>query len=155
MNRFFALFVAVVFSTAAAAHDFTAGDLTIGHPYIPAPIAAAKAAGGYLTVTNTGTEADRLIGVEVPDVAHAMLHTTTVSADGVASMIHLDAVEIPAGATVALERGGMHVMMMGLTAPLSAGQMVPATLIFERAGRVAVEFSVDEPAKGDDPHANH
>jgi hypothetical protein len=150
-----ALCAAVMLSSATAAHEFTAGDLTIGHPYIPAPIAAAKSAGGYLTVTNSGSTPDRLIGVEVPQVAQAMLHTTTFSADGVATMSHLEAIDIPAGATVALERGGMHVMLMGLAEPLTVGQLVPATLIFETAGRVEVEFSVDEAAKGDDPHANH
>ena len=68
---------------------------------------------------------------------------------------------------VVLEQGGMHVMLMGLTGSVTEGDMVPATLIFEQAGRVAVEFMVDPPNGvdhskmnhgsdgGDDPHAGH
>ena len=100
-------------------------------------------------ISNTGTTDDRLIGIEVPSVAKAELHTTEHSADGVARMMHVDAIDIPAGETVLLERGGMHVMFMGLSAPMVEGQLVPATLIFEQAGRVEVEFSVD-PSDGAD-----
>ena len=144
-----ALCTALMLAASAQAHGVTAGDLEIIHPNILAPAASAKSAAGYLGIANDGTTADRLIGIEVPSVAHSELHTTEHSADGVARMMHVDAIDIPAGETVLLERGGMHIMLMGLTEPLTEGQMVPATLIFEHAGRVEVEFSVD-PSAGDD-----
>lgn len=150
------LCASLMFASQAAAHGFTAGDLEIGHPHVLAPAASAKSAAGYLTIANQGQDADRLIGVEIPSVKHSELHTTTHGADGVARMGHVDAIEIPSGETVALERGGMHIMLMGLTDPLTEGQMIPATLIFERAGRVEVEFSVDPASKADDhSHMNH
>lgn len=138
-----AICAALALATSAQAHGVTAGDLEIIHPNILAPAASAKSAAGYMGIANEGTTADRLIGIEVPSVQQSQLHTTEHSADGVARMMHVDAIDIPAGETVLLERGGMHIMFMGLTEPMTEGQMVPATLIFEQAGRVEVEFSVD------------
>lgn len=134
---------ALALATSAQSHGVTAGDLEVIHPHILAPAASAKSAAGYMGIANAGTTADRLIGIEVPAVQRAELHTTEHSADGVARMMHVETIDIPAGDTVLLERGGMHIMLMGLTGPLAEGQMVPATLIFENAGRVEVEFSVD------------
>lgn len=147
-----ALAVCAAVGSAAHAHEFTVGDLEIIHPNILAPAATAKSAAGYMGIANAGDTADRLIGVEVPLVARSELHTTEHSADGIARMMHVEGIEIPAGETVLLERGGMHVMLMGLSAPLAEGDLVPATLIFEQAGRVEVEFSVD-PAADDVDHS--
>lgn len=150
-----ALATALALTTHVQAHGFTAGDLEIVHPNILAPARMAKSAAGYLSIANAGTTADRLIGIEVPSVQRAELHTTEHGTDGVARMMHVEAIDIPAGQTVLLERGGMHVMLMGLTGPLAEGDLVPATLIFEQAGRVEVEFSVD-PSDGDDhSHMGH
>lgn len=147
-----ALCAAVLLATGAQAHGVTVGDLEIIHPNILAPAPSAKSAAGYLGIANDGTTADRLIAVEVPSIAKSELHTTEHGADGVARMMHVDGIDIPAGETVLLERGGMHIMLMGLSDPLTEGQMVPATLIFEQAGRVEVEFSVD-PSDGVDHSA--
>lgn len=156
LNRFktplIALCAALLLAPCVQAHGVTAGDLEIIHPNIIAPAASAKSAGGYMGIANEGTTDDRLIGIEVPSVQRSELHTTEHSADGVARMMHVEAIDIPAGETVLLERGGMHIMLMGLAGPMTEGQMVPATLIFEQAGRVEVEFSVD-PSDGADHSA--
>jgi hypothetical protein len=69
-------------------------------------------------------------------------------------MTHVEALEIPAGGTVSLERGGYHVMFMGLTGKLTEGEMHKATLIFEKAGRVEIEFQIDPPmGKGEMDHS--
>jgi periplasmic copper chaperone A len=61
-------------------------------------------------------------------------------------MEHIEALEIQPGETVSLEQGGYHVMLMGLTGPLKEGEMHKAVLIFEKAGRVEIEFMIDPPA---------
>jgi copper(I)-binding protein len=74
-------------------------------------------------------------------------------------MGEVEALEIPPGETVRLAPGGMHVMFMGLDAPLTADGSVPATLVFETAGEIEVEFRVEprdaaaEPM--DDMHMDH
>lgn len=150
---------ALCLTSAAFAHDYAQAGLSIAHPFIPTPAATAKAAGGYMTITNSTEAADYLVGVETEAARRAEVHTTETGADGVTKMMHLEKVEIPAGATVALERGGVHVMLMGLTAPLTEGARVPAVLVFEKAGRVAIEFAIDAPAKHDakaaEDHSGH
>ena len=54
-----------------------------------------------------------------------------------------DGFDIPAGETYALERGGDHVMFMGLTRPMLDGEIVEVILVFEKAGEVTAEIPVD------------
>ncbi len=155
MKHALGLIAALLISTAAHAHGFTAGDLEIIHPSIPQPAAAAKSAAGYMGITNKGAEADHLIGVETDAAEKSEVHVTKVGDDGVATMSHVESIEIPAGDTVQLERGGLHVMLMGLNGTLNQGDMVKATLIFEHAGRVDVEFMVDAPGGEDHSAMDH
>ncbi|WP_128514206.1 copper chaperone PCu(A)C [Tabrizicola thermarum] len=145
MSRILALLAAVFLSGPALAHEVTVGDLQIIHPYIPQPAASAKAAGGFMAIVNNGSEPDRLIGVESDIAMQSEVHESKVDANGVGTMEHVDFIEIPPGQTVNLERGGYHVMFMGLKGPLTEGEMHKAVLIFERAGRVEVEFQIDAP----------
>ena len=142
------LILFTAFGHGASAHDYAAGDLEIIHPSVPQPSVSATTAAGYFSVTNHGAVDDRLIGVETLAAAAGSLHLSQVDDQGVASMVALDGLDIPAGGTVTLEPGALHLMLTGLTAPLTDGQMVPATLIFAHAGRVAVVFLVTPPGGG-------
>ena len=71
------------------------------------------------------------------------IHTTEM-VDDVAKMVHLeDGLVIPAGESHALERGGDHIMFMGLKAPFKADGEVPVTLVFEKAGEIELVIPVD------------
>ena len=154
MFRILSLLTALALATPAVAHEVTSGDIQIIHPHIPQPAATAKAAGGFMAIVNNGTEPDRLIGVETDIAAKAEVHESRVDANGVGTMEHVDAVEIPAGETINLEHGGYHIMFMGLTGTLTEGEVHKATLIFERTGRVEIEFMIDPPAgMGDMDHS--
>jgi periplasmic copper chaperone A len=142
MRPAFAAAALALLPSWAGAHDFTLGALTIAHPYAIATPATARAGAGYLAVTNTGDEADSLVAVRA-DFPQIMLHTTEVDASGVARMTELGAVEIPPGETVTLAPRGMHVMFIGLSDPFVEGEKIPATLVFEHAGEIAVEFDVE------------
>lgn len=145
MKPILALVAAVFLGGPLLAHEITVGDLQIIHPHIPQPAASAKAAGGFMAIVNNGTEVERLIGVETDIAAKAEVHESKVDANGVGTMEQVEAVEIPPGETVNLEHGGYHIMLMGLTGPLTEGEVHKATLIFERAGRVEIEFMIDPP----------
>lgn len=152
MKRHLVTIAVLLMTSTAFAHEVTVGDLQIIHANIPAPTGSAQVAAGYMGISNEGDHPDTLIGVEVGFATQAMLHTTEFSADGVASMKHVETMEIPAGDTVVLEPGGYHIMLMGLTQPLNVGDMLPATLIFEHGGRIEMEFMVD-PADGSVDHS--
>lgn len=131
---------------AAAAHDSTAavqaGSLQITGAFTRATLPRAPVGGGYLTLTNQGAEADRLIGVTAPVGTEVQIHEMTM-ADGVMTMRHLpDGLEIPAGQTVALEPGGYHLMIVGLSDPLVEGGHLDMVLTFEKAGDVTVPFDI-------------
>ena len=147
--RLLAALAAIAALSAAA--DYRAGDLEIGDPYALATPPAARAGAGYLTITNAGATPDRLVAVR-SDLPHTQIHATEIDAQGVARMRELENLEIPPGATVTLSPGGMHVMFMGLEAPLTPDTTIPATLVFEKAGEVAVEFTVRPRREGDDMH---
>jgi copper(I)-binding protein len=137
--------------SAAAAHDYRAGDLVIAHPYATATAPTARTAAGYLTVTNEGSAPDTLVAVKAAFPA-VSLHVVETDAEGVTRMRPVAGIEIPPGATVELAPKTAHVMFMGLTKPFEAGEEVAATLVFEKAGAVAVDFTVEPRGGG---HAEH
>ncbi len=137
--------LALLFASAHAvmAHEFKVGDLEIGHPWSRAVPAGASVAGGYLTVTNHGSSPDKLLSVSSDVSAKAELHEMAVK-DGVMTMRPVEGgLEIPAGGKVELKPGGYHLMFMGLKELPKQGQKFPATLTFEKAGSVKVEFAVE------------
>lgn len=102
----------------------------------------AKVAGGFLKITNTGSEPDRLVGGSFELSERIEIHTMSVE-NGVMRMAELkDGLEIAPGATVELKPGGYHIMFMGLTGAPKEGATVKGSLKFEKAGDVAVEFAV-------------
>ncbi|KRE00493.1 hypothetical protein ASE61_20855 [Bosea sp. Root670] len=141
----------------ATAHEFKAGPLKIGHPWSRATPAGAKVGGGYLSIENTGTVADRLVSVSVPFAARAEVHEMAVK-DGIMTMRPLDnGVDVPAGAKIEFKPGGYHIMFMDLKQQLKQGEMMKGTLTFEKAGTVDVEFKVDSIAAkgGEGEHKGH
>jgi copper(I)-binding protein len=131
-------------ATEAQAHQFVMGKLEVTHPWARATAKSAKVAAGYMAIANNGTEPDRLLGVE-SDVAEKVELHQSINEGGIMKMRKLaDGVALPVGGVAALEPGGVHVMFAGLKAPLVEGQPFAATLVFEKAGRLAVTFMVEE-----------
>lgn len=127
----------------AAAHEFKAGALTLKHPWTRATAKGAEMGGGFVTIVNAGSDADRLTGATFAAAGRAEVHEMKMEGD-VMKMRQLEGgLDIPAGATVELKPGSYHLMFMKLTAPLEAGTKVKGSLIFEKAGEVPVEFSVE------------
>ncbi len=118
-----------------------AGELDVVGGWVTEPVGNVQTAAAYFTVRNAGGTADRLRGVATPVAARAELHDHIVE-NGVTKMRRVPQVAIPANETVHLSPGGMHVMLTGLKRPLKAGERVPLTLAFQRAGKVTVELPV-------------
>ena len=138
-------FLAFAAATAVvSARDFTAGNLSIGHPYARPTAPAQPTGGGYLTMTSKG-RADRLLAVSSPIAREVQIHSMKMEGD-VMRMREVSAIDLPADKLVELKPGGFHLMLMGLKEPLKTGQVFPLKLRFEKAGEVAVEVSVDAPA---------
>lgn len=105
-----------------------------------------KAGGGFLRIDSPA--ADRLVGGSTPVAGRVELHTMKMEGD-VMRMREVEAIELPAGQPVALQPGGLHLMLMELKAPLKNGDRFPLTLKFEKAGDVQVEVQVrSQPPAG-------
>ena len=138
-------------TTLTLAHDFELGTITIGHPYARATAPGQPNGGAYLKLVNAGSAGDRLLSVSA-DVARSVeLHSMSMQGD-VMHMRQVDAVEMPAGKTVELKPGGLHVMLLGLKVPLRDGEKFPLKLKFEKAGEVTVTVNVEAPKPAASEH---
>lgn len=155
--RFAALAALLVVGIAgvASAHDVEVGSLELSDLWTRATPPAAPAAGGFLTITNKGSEPDRLIAVSSPEAAASELHEMSMD-NGVMKMRPLaNGIEIPAGGKVTLAPGGLHLMFITLKDTLKEGRKFPVTLTFEKAGKVDTFLHIMAiGAKGPDADAD-
>lgn len=141
----------ILLGLAAQAH----AEITISDPYARASRPGAPTGAAFMTITNDTGTADRLVSVASDVAARVELHTHIDAGNGVMQMREVETgLEIPAGASHALKRGGDHVMFMGLTQDLVDGESISVTLTFEQAGDVIVEIPVDNDRKAAGGHGH-
>lgn len=143
--------------TACFAADFASADgsIKITGTWTRATPNGAKAAGGFLKVTNVGTQGDRLVGGSLVTAGKVEIHEMSMS-DGVMKMKPLEkGLEIKPGATVELKPGGYHVMFMDLKSQIKAGDKLEGTLVFERAGTIKVSYDAAEIGAKETGHKTH
>lgn len=116
-------------------------------PWLRPTVTGQAAGGGFVELRNTGPSADRLLGGSTPVAERLELHSMAMQGD-VMRMRPVDSVPIPAGGSVALAPGGLHLMLTGLKAPLKVGDKVPVVLRFEKAGELKLEFTVAQGKPG-------
>ncbi|MFJ1311848.1 copper chaperone PCu(A)C [Agrobacterium sp. P15N1-A] len=148
--------VAIPIAGSASAHDFKAGSLELKHPWSAKAPPVAPVLGGYVTIVNSGPEPDRLVGGTSSVAERLEVHESSI-VDGVARMrLAKQGIEIPAGATLSLQPGGAHIMLVNPKQRPAEGEKFKAVLLFEKAGPVEVEFVVQKPKSGsDDEHSGH
>jgi copper(I)-binding protein len=135
----------IVPATAGAAQTaalVTAGDLEISHFRAKAMLPGQPVGGGYLSIANKGSAADRLVAATSPNAGMVEIHIMEIVNDVMTMRPVEGGLEIPAGATVELKPGGAHLMFMAVSEPFRQGATVPVTLEFEKAGKVDLDFPV-------------
>jgi copper(I)-binding protein len=131
------------------------GDIRVEDGYAFAAGAAARSGAAYMRIVNDGAADDRLLAVRTRAAERAELHAQTTE-EGISRMRPVEGgIVVPAGGSVELRNGWLHVMLMGLTSPLQDGGAVEATLVFENAGEVAVSLPVDLDRLETAGHAGH
>ncbi len=164
-GRAAALLLAASFATAASAAfavEFKAGAVTVAAPWARATPGGATTGAAYFTLGVEGAVGDRLLAVASPRALRAEIHQSTEVA-GVQRMSPVPALELAPGQTATFAPAGLHVMLIGLTAPLAVDEMLPLTLTFARAGTLAIQVQVlgmtatgpGELTRPEDPHAGH
>ena len=99
----------------------------------------------FLTLTNTGSTPDQLVGAASPAAGRVELHQMIRDGEVMRMRELAGGIALPPGQAVVLRPGGLHVMLLGLTQPLEQGQALPLTLRFAQAGEVTVQLAV-QPA---------
>jgi copper(I)-binding protein len=134
------LLAAILATAVLAAADPPA--ITLAWARATAP--TAQAAGLFCTITG-GSTADVLMAGSCANATAVELHTVSADASGVRRMHQVPAIDIPAGVPVVLRPGSLHIMLLGLKAPLAIGDRVAFTLRFRDGGAVEATAIVGEP----------
>ena len=144
MKALVAIFISVLCLAAAeTVAQPQGGPIEVIRPWSRATPKGATTGAGYVTLRNTGTTPDRLIGGSTEVGKRVEIHTMEM-AQGVMRMRQLTGgLEIKPGETVELKPGSLHLMFVDLTRPLQNGEHIKGTLVFERAGKVDVDYTVE------------
>ena len=130
----------LIFSSGCAGSD----EIAIIDPWARPGFQGDNSA-AYMVIDNETDQGDGLIGANSDVAMITEVHLSKMDAEGNMSMERQDLVGIPAGDSVALEPGGLHVMLMNLVNDLQAGDRFELTLEFQRAGDITVEVEVKQP----------
>lgn len=152
---------AYVATAQTAPEIYRAGTIIVEAPWSRATPGGAKVAGGYMRITNTGSEPDRLVGGSTVVAERFEVHRSSIT-DGIARMEPVTGgLEIAPGQTVELKPGGsLHAMFVDLRQGLKPGDTVMGMLVFEKAGALKIKYHVGgigaqaAPAAAD-AHQNH
>ena len=137
----FTPFLAAV-TPAAATDDYDVGTIHISQAWSRATAKGAATGAGYMTITNKGAAPDKVSCVSDDASALCQIHSMTMEG-GVMKMRPVeDGLEIKPGESIMLKPGGYHVMFRELKHPLEQGATVKATLKFEHAGTIEVNYPV-------------
>ena len=158
-----AVAAAALAASAAAAHEYTLGALAVGHPYAVETPATAKTGAGYLSGHQQPARPPTGCSPSAPTFPRAQIHAVGDRRPGRGPHASRRGARHPAGRHGHPGAAGACTSCSwDSTAPLAAGASIPATLVFERAGEIAVEFKVEPRAAGatarharDDPLNRH
>jgi periplasmic copper chaperone A len=153
LRTVFLMLAAVLATAVAAAQEYSAGAIKISRVWTREVPAGAPVAAGFLTITNSGKEPDTLIGGSIPFAGKLEVHEMLMDR-GMMKMRRLEpGLIIKPGETVILKPGSFHLMFLDVKGGPKRGAPVKGTLVFEKAGRIEVEYAVEavgarEPSDG-------
>lgn len=131
----------IAFSSSLLAQNALVGPIKIENAYTRATVPGQQVAGGFMKIENKGTT-DQLVSASSPLAGEVQLHEMAMEGN-VMKMRQVKDITVPAGGSVELKPGGLHLMFMNIKAPLAAGESVPVKLKFAKAGEVEVKLPVN------------
>ena len=163
LMRRFTLLTAMLFMSTplmAAHHGSDHSNAMEGHssievaqPWTRATPPGAGAGGGFVTLTNHGDGDDMLLGATSPITERVEIHIMEMDGDVMRMAPLPGGIELPAGGSVTLAPGGLHLMLMELDSPIVEGEPVPVTLEFQHAEPMEIELRV--LPVGESPEGHH
>ena len=136
----------IAFSASALAQNVsqtvTTNAIKIENAYTRATVPGQQVAGGFMKIENKGASVDQLVSASSPVAGEVQLHEMAMDGN-VMKMRQVKDIAVPAGGAVELKPGGLHLMFMGIKAPLTTGETVPVKLKFAKAGELEVKMPVN------------
>ena len=133
-------------SAQGVSKTVTTNAIKIENAYTRATVPGQQVAGGFMKIENKGV-ADQLVSASSPVAGEVQLHEMAMDGN-VMKMRQVKDIAVPAGGSVELKPGGLHLMFMNIKAPLTAGETVPVKLKFAKAGEVEVKMPVNAMGAG-------
>lgn len=146
----FGLIAGLLAASAAMGHEATSKGVTVAHPWARATPGGTTVGVAFMEIRTEPGTADKLVSASSPAAGRVEVHTHIMDGD-VMKMRRLDSLDLEPGKSRVLKPSGEHIMMFDLKQPLKEGDLVKLTLVFEKAGPIEVEASV-EPAGAMGPH---
>ncbi len=137
---------------AAFAQKSSAEAPQISDVWIKATIPGSNVSAAYLRIKSAKTV--KLVKAETAVANIAELHSMNMK-DGVMEMKAELAFNVPAGKTIELKPGGMHIMLMQVAKPIKAGDKVPLKLTFDTGGGNSLVMNVEAIARAQSAHHAH
>lgn len=155
MKNFIYLTILLIFTTLAAqcgpaASTSQEGGITISD--ISARVTTQNGA-VFMTIKNGGSNDDALVGAKTDVAKTVELHETKMDENDVMKMSPVPNIPIPAGGSVTLKSGGLHVMLIDMQKELAVGDKINLTLTFEKAGPMTIEAEVKDAAMSQMDHS--
>lgn len=138
---FHPIFCAGLAACLTAAASFAMAEITVADAF--ARSSNPRAGAAFMTIRNPDGPDDRLIDVLSDAAVRVELHTHVMDGDIMRMVEVEEGFALPTGGAIEMERGGAHVMFMGLTAPFDEGETVPLKLVFESGAEVVLDVPVD------------
>lgn len=136
--------LSLIAASAIAQDSGTNVEIRVSGAFARVNSPAAKVGSAYMTIVNLGDATDRLVGASSETAMRIEFHDIEESDEGVVRMVRIDGgIDLPQGETVQFNRGGRHLMLMGLDRSLSDGDEFSITLMFENAGSIELTVPVD------------
>lgn len=118
------------------------GELEISGGFAKAMLPGQPVGGGFFSVKNNGATDDRLVSVTSPISDQVQIHEMSMQGNVMKMRELKDGIAIPAGKSVELTPGNLHLMFQKVKTPFRQGDKVPVTLTFEKAGKVDLVLDV-------------
>lgn len=133
-----------------------ADGIEVHDAYARASSMMSSSGAAFMVIHNDGGSDDHLVDARSDVADKVELHTHREDENGVMRMIHVEeGFALPGDGMIEMKRGGNHVMFLGLREPLEQDDIIPLTLVFEKAGEVQIEVPVDlerKPTHGQIEH---
>jgi periplasmic copper chaperone A len=141
INRVSRLLAMSLLILSGAASAQSTDEVAIDDAYVRAVPPGQPNSAAFMKVSNNGSTTHALVGGSSPAAEVVELHTHTMEG-GMMRMRQVEKIDLPAGETVSLQPGGLHVMLIGLKQKLVPDEEIPLTLRFEDGSEVTMNAPV-------------